>query len=230
VHAMSEERNFTAFMSRKANQWKLLVRAAYRLNTGGYSLRDAITDQYGRVGRLKWGGQYPAMQDIYAHFPEKTKIWSTHNHSYCLMPNCKVQQYFSQVTLRRWYDVAEGSIEEGKKIMQEEGLNFIFYSRSVPVIFAADAKDQLAGFYKGLYPENIEKTYGVLWTNGWDYLLTWKEESVAPLDAEFMDSWKLFYEKGVMGRQNQFPTRTLAPMIKKAAQEPTVKHPPVPEW
>lgn len=216
-------------MANKADQWKLLMRAAYRLNSGAYSLRDAVIDQWGRQARLKWGGINPSLEKIQSGFPPDTRIWSISNHAYCLIPHCNSQQFFSQVTLKRWYDVALGSVEEGKKIMQEEGLNFIFYSRSIPIVYAADAKDQLAGFYKGLFPENIAKTYGILWTDGWDYLLTWKEDSVAPLDENFMDSWKLYYKDFVLPRQEKFPTRKLAVMVKKAIDE-HARFAPVPDW
>jgi len=210
--------------------WGKLARSAVAFNTGNYSLRDAISDQRGRAGRLRWGGIYPPMEVIYASLPPHTRVWSMHNHSYCLLPACNVGQYFSQITSPRWYDIALGSVEEGKKIMQEEGLNFIFYSRSIPVVGAADAKDELAAIYKGLDVDNIDQTFGILWTNGWDYLLTWKEESVAPLDADFMDSWRLFQKEFVAPREKLLPIHKLAPLVKKAAEDPSVKHPPRPEW
>jgi hypothetical protein len=216
--------------SQVVGAWYQLGRSAVALNTGAYSLRDAVGDQHGRVGRLRWGGVYPPMEEIYAAMPAGTRIWSLHNHSYCLLPACNMQMYFAQVTSPRWYDIALGSVAEGKKIMQAEGLNFIFYSRSVPVVGAADAQDALAGFYKGLAPENIGKTFGILWTNGWDYLLTWKEESSAPLDAEFIDSWRLYYKDFVLPRQQHFQLDKLAVMVKKAAEDPSVIHPPRPEW
>ncbi len=204
--------------------WKKLAHSAFALASGNYSVRDAIGDQRGRAGRLKGGGIYPAMEEIYAGLPPGTRVWSMHNHSYCLLPACNVGQYFSQVTSPRWYEIALGSIEDGKKIMQEEGLNFIFYSRSVPVVGAADAKDQLAGFYKGLAPEHIADVYGILWTNGWDYLLTWKEQSVAPLDAEFMDSWRLFQKNFVAPRRAQLPVEVLAAIVQRAVRERDFTH------
>lgn len=210
--------------------WYKIARSATAFNTGKYSLRDAVGDMRGRAGRIRWGGIYPAMEVIYAHLPPHTRVWSLHNHSYCLLPACNMQTYFSQVTSKRWYDIALGSVEEGKKIMQEEGLNFIFYSRSVPVTGAADSLDELAAFYKGMSPENINKVFGILWTNGWDYLLTWKAQSVAPLDDNFMDSWRMYQKDFVLPRNTKFPVLELAPAVKKAADDPAISSPPRPDW
>lgn len=214
----------------KVGQWEELAKAAYNLNTGEVSIYNAIQNQKGRVGRMKWGGVHPAMRTIYSGLPPKTRIWSFYNHSYCLLPECNVQQYFSQITSPRWYDIALGSIEDGKKIMQSEGLNFFFYSRNMNTVIGSDTKDQLPAFYKGLTPENIGNTFGILWSNGWDYLLTWKEESVRPLDENFLTSWKSYYETSTVPRKDIFPVEQLAVVVKKAVEDPGVTHPPAPPW
>jgi hypothetical protein len=213
----------------KVGEWKKLIRGAYLYNTGQNSLADAIQNQHGRVGRMKWGGIHPAMKILYAGLPAGTRVWSIYNQSYCIMPGCNVQQYFSQIISPRWYDIALGSIEEGKKIMQEEGLNFIYYSRNINSIPGSDTKDQLSAFYKGLSIENIGKTYGILWTNGWDYLLTWKENSIAPLDEVFLDSWREYQERSTLPRKARFPVDKLAILVKKSIEE-KAKHPPMPDW
>lgn len=214
----------------KVGEWEKLSSAAWNLNSGEASLYDAIRNQHGRVGRLKWGGIHPSMRILYSGLPPKTRVWSLYNHSYCLLPDCNMQQYFSQITSPRWYDITLGSIEDGKKIMQEEGLNFFFYSRNINTVFGSDAKDQISAFYKGFHPENIDSTFGILWTNGWDYLLTWKEQSTAPLDQNFLDSWRGYYHDSVEPRILKFPVDKLAVMVKKAVEDPSVMHPPRPEW
>ncbi len=210
--------------------WGQILDSSYAFNTGNYSLYDAITHQYRQPGRLVWGGTHPALTEIYKALPPKTKIWSFYNHSYCLLPTCNVQMYHSQITSKRWYDIALGSIAEGKKIMQDEGTNFFFYSLRINTIGSADAKDQMAGFYDGFLPENIEDTLGILWTNGREYLLTWKEESAAPLDAPFMDAWRDYHATHIARRQNIFPAKAVARLIKDAVEDPSIVHPPLPNW
>lgn len=210
--------------------WQALLHTGSSFNTGRYSVYEALADQSGRAGRMAWGGVYPAMAKIYANLPAGTRVWSFHNRSYCMLASCHVQQYFSQVTSPRWYDIALGSVDTGKQIMMEEGLNLFFYSRAVPKNNSADTKDQLAGFYKGFAPEHIADTFGVLWTNGWDYLLTWKENSIVPLDEEFLASWQQYYDEGARPRREILQVEELAAMVKKAVEDPSVTTPPTPAW
>lgn len=210
--------------------WYNIIDSAYQFNTGQYSLYDAITNQQRAPGRLQWGGVHPAMAEIYQTLPPDTKVWSMYNHSYCMLPVCNMQMAHSQVISKRWYDIALGSIEEGKKMLQEDGTNLFFYSLKINRIASADGKDQLAIFYDGFQPEHIQDMLGILWKNGDEYLLTWKENSLAPLDDAFMESWRMYHENQIAHRREVFPVKDIAKMIKDAIAEPDRKHPPLPNW
>lgn len=230
MHALGKDEDMPRWFRASTYNWGWLATNAFMLDTGQYSLDEAVSNQRGRPGRLAWGGTHPSMRAIYELLPPKTKVWNLYNHGYCSLPACNMQMYFSQITAARWYDIALGDIATGKKIMQEAGINFIFYSRNIPSVMSADGKDQLTAFYPGLQPENIDKVFGILWTNGWDYLLTWKEESLAPLDDNFMDSWRWYHESIVEPRRELFPIKEVAKLVKSAISDPQVKHPPAPNW
>jgi hypothetical protein len=227
-----QEAALPAGLQSGAEHWQQLTTNVAAWNTGQYSLYDAITHQNGQVGRLWWGGVLPAMAEIYQSLPPKTKVWSFYNRSYCLLPVCDARQFFSQITSKRWYDIALGSIDEGKQILQADGTNFFLYSTYVPKVLGADSNDQLAVFYDGFAPEHIADTFGIVWTNGKEYLLTWKEGSIAPLDARFMESWRQYYAESITSTIKVGPVRMsakeLAKFVKNAVSDPSLKHPPLP--
>lgn len=209
--------------------WQQLITAAYRYNTGEYSLYEATSDLQGRSKNLASPtpllGTHPAFKDIYDILPYRTRIWSLNNIAYCMLPACNVEHQYTMITSPRWYDIANLSIDDGKRILQEEHLNYIFYSTTIMDIPFADAKDTLSTFYRGLSPEHIADVYGIAWTNGVDYLLTWKSRDTKPLDEVFMASWKRYYKESVELRNEYFSLTALAPYIKQAAGQRDLKHP-----
>lgn len=211
----------------RLKHWQAQSHAVASFNSGNYSLFDATNDLRGRVKGLSspipLQGTYPAFAEIYKTLPYKTRIWNLNNYAYCMLPACKVEQQSSMIISPRWYDIATGNIATGKKIMQEEKLDYIFFSRYMTQDQLADAKDFLTMFYQGLWPNHIRDVYGIAWTNGDDYLLTWKEQAAKPLDEEFMNLWHIYYNDSVVIRERQFSPLRIAPAIKKSL---ALKHPP----
>jgi hypothetical protein len=209
--------------------WQSLIRAAYAFNTGSYSLFDATNDLEGRHKDLASNtllrGTHPAFAEIYKTLPYKTRIWNMGNIAYCMLPACKTEQPTSMITSKRWYDLPSSSIAKGRAILQAEGLNYIFYSRDILNVPFADAKDVLVALYPGLHPDHIRDVFGVKWSNGVDYLLTWKGNDTKPLNDIFMASWNDYFRQSVALRQDYFSVVALAPYIRKSARQPDLKHP-----
>ena len=219
-----------AFLPAKArDDWKNLLSAAWHFNTGQYSLADATTDLRGRAkdfgGKLQLSGNHPAFREIYEILPPKTRIWSFSNIAYCMLPACNIGRQSADITATRWYELPAASIEQGRALLQSEGKNYFFYSTIIPDNHYADTKDVLAALYPGLHPEHINDTFGIAWTNGTDYLLTWKSPATHPLDNNFLTSWSRYHRESVALREHYFSTVALAPYIAEAVKNHQLKHP-----
>lgn len=154
---------------------QVLVNAS-RFIRGKYSLADAYKNQQGWPGRLPWGGIHPAMETIWKQLPRHTRIWSMNIHSYCMLPDCDVESAMSFRMSQHEDIVFFGAPEAAKKILQQENLNYFFVSNSMSLW------DPVT--YSPLFsPKHIADTMGIVWTDGDNTLLTWKEQASTPIDS-----------------------------------------------
>ena len=132
---------------------------------GHYSLADAYQHQDGWPGRMAWGGIYPAALTVWKMLPRNTPIWSLHTHTYCMLPDCRMEGYMSYRFSRHMTDIYYGRPEQAKKWLQSENHNYFFIANSLPM---TDPLPRTPLFS----PENISKYLGIVWTDGNSTLLT----------------------------------------------------------
>ena len=179
---------------------KTIISQGLHFITGRYSIADAYQHQQGWPGRMPWGGIYPPMKTIWAQLPPKTRIWSMHIHSYCMLPNCHIEGYMSFRFTHQPLKVYYGEPREAKYILQQEGLNYFFIANSL----------QLTDFLPRtplFSPEHIADFLGIAWTDGNNTLLTWKENSQEPLSPEWIRTYK--NKISVSDKVTSFPYETL---------------------
>lgn len=181
---------------------KILVSGG-RFILGRFSLANAYQYQHGWPGRTVWGGIYPPTEIIYKLLPPKTRIWSFNFLSYCMLPDCYMENYPSFIITKHNYTIYYGDPENAKAILQREKLNYFFYVKNLHL------KDPLP--LSPLFsPDNIAKYLGVAWTDGENYLLTWKENTKLALDESFIAS----YTKSSAPMQS-FPYKAIQQILDK---------------
>jgi hypothetical protein len=156
---------------------------AKRLFTGAYSLKDAYQNQQGWPGRSAWGGIYPGVITPWRMLPPKTPVWSFHIHSYCMLPDCEMRSLVSFRFSPSWQTVLFGPADEAKRKLQEERLNYFFFSDKLPISDLVMASPLFS-------PDHIADHLGIKWTDGTNYLLTWKEADSEELPLQMLDSYR----------------------------------------
>jgi hypothetical protein len=152
---------------------------AYHLCDGQFSLKDAYQNQQSSPG-LPWGGIYPGIIEPWRIAGPGTRIWSFHIWSYCMLPDCNVQEFFSERLSSSWPTVLFGPVEESINALKAEGLNYFFFSPELRM-----GNDPLPSS-PTFSPGEIAKHLAVRWTNGTSYLLTWPNDKTRPIDQKFL--------------------------------------------
>jgi hypothetical protein len=160
---------------------KILVANANALWDGQFSLKDAYQNQQGLPG-MPWGAIYPGMIEPWRIAGPRTRIWSFHTHSYCMLPDCTVQEFLSERFSRSWQTVFFGEPSKAIEALKTEGLNYFFFSaelgRSDPTI------------YTPLFSSATIANYlAIRWTDGTSYLLTWPGPNTRPIDRKFIATY-----------------------------------------
>jgi hypothetical protein len=156
-----------------------IIKNSLRFARGQYSLFDAYSHQEGWPGRMPWGGIYPPAMEAWKRVPPKTRIWSFHIHSYCMLPDCHMEGFMSYRFSHHPYEVYYGDPKTAKKYLQQEGLNYFFISHTLIL------KDMLP-LTPLFSPKNIAHYLGIVWTDGDNSLLTWKEQTHQAIDAKWL--------------------------------------------
>ena len=170
--------------------FSLVVSNGLRFATGRYSIDTAYTTQIGWPGRLPWGAIYPGARGAYAIVGPHTPIWSMHVHSYCLLPNCRIESYPSFIMARDWDQLMFGAPEKGRAVLQAAGLNYFLFSSEL----ARDLKLTDVLPRSPLFaPETIGRYLGIRWTDGKTTLLTW----LGPNTKQIDDKWLADYRRAV---------------------------------
>ena len=160
-----------------------IVKNAFYFATGKFSIADAYRNQQGWPGRMPWGGIHPSAEKIWEQLPRHTRVWSMHVHTYCMLPDCRIESYQSYRLSPSMDVVYFGEPLEAKKILQHEGLNFFFFSKILQIPDPLPRSNLFS-------PQNINRHLGIVWTDGDNTLLTWKEQSAMPIDENWLSEYK----------------------------------------
>jgi len=100
-----------------------------------------------------------------------------------MLPGCLFESDESFPGSPRMADVMFGPLDQARAILQQEGLNYFFYSQELQIRDALPA----AGIFA---PDQIGHYLGVKWTDGTTYLLTWLGPGVEPLSADWLAQYR----------------------------------------
>jgi len=162
---------------------KMMMKNSSQLMTGRYSLAEAYQNQQGWPGRMPWGGIYPPMLEVWKQLPPKTRIWSMHIHSYCMLPDCHVEGYQSFRLSPHMDEILYGDPQTAKKWLKNEKLNFFFVSTGLKIVDPLPLSPLFS-------PATIAKYFGIVWTDSENALLTWKEEARFPISDEWLKRYR----------------------------------------
>jgi hypothetical protein len=132
---------------------------------------------------LPWGGIYPGLVAPWRMLPPNTRIWSFHVWSYCMLPDCNVQAFFSFIFSPHWRTVYFDTPERAAAILHNEGLDYFFFSKEMRI----DDPLSSTPFFS---PDNIGKHLAIRWTDGTSYLLTWPGPDTRPIDENFLSDYR----------------------------------------
>jgi hypothetical protein len=166
-----------------------ILRNALRLASGQFSLKEAYQHQEGWLV-MPWGAIYPGVVEPWRIAGRGTRIWSFHIWSYCMLPDCNMQEFLSERFSKSWQTVLFGQPEQGIDALRREGLNYFFFSSELPMTNDLLATSEIFS------PDEISNRLAVRWTDGTSYLLTWPDETTQPIDEKFLDAYRHAVEGG----------------------------------
>jgi hypothetical protein len=160
-----------------------ILRNAVQFASGQFSLKEAYQHQEG-WWVLPWGAIYPGVEEPWRIAGPGTRIWTFHIWSYCMLPDCNMQQFISERFSPSWQTVLFGPPEQGIDALRSEGLNYFFFSAELPM-----TNDPLA--ISAIFsPDEIGKHLAIRWTDGTNYLLTWPNEQTQPITEKFLAAYR----------------------------------------
>jgi hypothetical protein len=163
----------------RQNATAILINASNLWN-GRFSVKDAYQNQV--WSGAPWGGIYPGIVEPWRIAGPGTRIWSFHIQSYCMLPDCNIQGFFSIRFSPSWQTVYFGEPEQAVKALQAEGFNYFFLSTEL------GAADPLL-LSRLFLPTAIGKYLAIRWTDGTSYLLTWPGANTRPIDRRFLAAY-----------------------------------------
>lgn len=173
----------------------MLTGAAFSFATGRASIEQAYRDP-GWPGRYRWGGIYPAMEEAWKIVGRGTPIYSLNLQSYCMLPDCRVLTWDSTRTVPDFDTVLFGAPDEAVAAIKRAGIDYFFYSTeladlpngiSTPIVLSPI-----------FAPDAIAQYFGVKWSDGTSYLLTWRSRSERPLDEAFLAAYRRQVQKALI--------------------------------
>lgn len=166
----------------RANVLSIVGNAA-ALWQGRLSIEGAYRNQQGWPGRMPFGAIYPAMEPVLQIVGPRTRVWSFHIHSYCMLPECNAQGVMSFRFSPSWQTVFFGSPDEAVQALKSESLNFFFFSGELGM-------QDVVPFAPIFSPDHIDRTFAIRWTDGVSYLLTWPGPDTTPISPEFLAAYR----------------------------------------
>lgn len=103
-----------------------------------------------------------------------------------------MQTFPAFTTGRDWDVLTFGTPEQGREVLQQAGLNYFLFSRSLAKILSVPDVLPNASLFR---PENIASILGVKWTDGDTVLLTWLAPGIEPLDQAWIADYKRALEQ-----------------------------------
>ena len=151
--------------------------------TGLYSIDIAYQTQYGPSPRTEWSAIYPGSRAAYEVVGPGIPIWSLHIHTYCMLPDCRVESFMSFLMTHHWDRVMFGTADEARQMLHAAHLDYFLFTRE------DDIRDPLP--LSPLFsPDTIGRFLGIRWTDGTTSLLTWLGPEVAPIDAAWIADYR----------------------------------------
>jgi hypothetical protein len=186
---------------------------ALHFATGRYSIDTAYSMQYGPEPRLQWSAINPGSRGAYEAVGPHTRIWSLHIHLYCMLPDCRVETYPAVIMTRDWDQLMFGSPDAAKQILRAAHLDYFLYSREYEI---ADPLP-LSPLFS---PDNIGHYFGIRWTDGTSYLLTWLGPNVQPLDRAWLADYRTAVQRSETVRSFPYNAMKQAFVRLGASQHP----------
>ena len=200
-----------------------VVASSAAFATGVYSIDMAYANQRAWPARMPWSSMHPAARAAYNIVGARTRIWSLHVHTYCMLPDCRVQQHNAFIMTPDWDRLMFGTAEEGRELLQTSGVNYflISFATNIPI---TDPLPRSALFS----PDNIARYLGIRWTDGTTALLTWRGPDTVPLD----DQWLADYRGAVAssGIVASFPSEEMRDVFARLRAMPHPWQPFPLEW
>jgi hypothetical protein len=192
IHATHVERvAFPLFGNALRHALGLLsIDAAFQHQSSGMSTmpsrdeaRAAVASNVAYRDRDPLAGTYPGARGVYAAVGPKTPILSLHANSYCMLPDCRMLSYPYVVMTPAWDRVLWGSAEEARSLLRRGGIDYVLFSRELPLHNPLPLSQLFA-------PDHIGSYFGIRWTDGITTLLTWSGPDTRPLDAAWIDEYR----------------------------------------
>jgi hypothetical protein len=176
------------------------IKRALNFVSGRYSVDDAYSTHFGPPPRLAWSAIYAGARGAYGVVGAGTPIWSLHIHTYCMLPGCLVESYFSFLMTHHWDRVMFGTAEEARETLHAAHLDYFLFT------LEDDIRDPLP--LSPLFSaDNIGRSLGIRWTDGTTSLLTWLGPGVTPLDQAWIADYRRAVERS--GTVQSFPYATM---------------------
>jgi hypothetical protein len=184
--------------------FRQVVANAASFVSGSYSIYDAYVDQRGWSGRSPEGGVRPWALAVWRQIGPETRFWTFGVHTYCMLPGCVPESMYSFRMSPRSLDILFGPPDQAKAIFQQEGLNYFLIEMDDSI------HDQL--MCTALFsPDQIKDRFGIKWTDGTHFLLSWLESGARPLTDEWIDAYR---QKAAGAACQHFPIfKTLADQL-----------------
>jgi hypothetical protein len=161
----------------------IIVANAADLWNGQLSIAGAYRNQQGWPGRLPFGAIYPGLEPVLQIAGPRTRIWSFHIHSYCMLPECNVQGFQSFRFSPSWQTVLLGSPEDTEKALRAEGLDNFFFSSELGM-------QDILPLVPMFSPDQIDRHLGIRWSDGTSYLLSWRSAETTALTPAFLAQYR----------------------------------------
>ncbi len=112
-----------------------------------------------------------------------------------------------------------GRPQEAKKWFQQENHNYFFISNSLQLTDPLPLTPLFS-------PDNITKYLGVVWSDGDNTLLTWKESSVKPIDTAWLKKYREQVKTSSLVQS--FPYKELKLVLASAEHTDRIKNQDIP--
>jgi len=163
---------------------------------GRYSIDTAYQTQYGPAPRREWTAIYPGSRGAYNVVGPGTRIWSFHIHTYCMLPDCRVETFPAFIITRDWDRMMFGTPNEAKQTLHAAHLDYFLFTRE-------DGIRDILPLSPLFSPGTIGRYLGIRWTDGTTSLLTWLGPGVQPLDQAWIADYRHAVEDS--GTVRSFP-------------------------